>query len=253
MRKITFSEWSQHARAQRPVRICFWWPSSFLLEDVLRSKLQALPLTVTRVVWARWAHLHLNWFRNTTVGKMPFIDRSLFKFPSHVVWHNTTHAGIMLYHMADWKISGAPGTGRSEVNRTRVFDLQPQYRWYGSIPHCASGLLIGPHHINQHVTCGKIWYSCKSFPPRIRVTLMRDQISLAYPNRKESKDRKEITRWIVKMKDGESQTPALATRISSSFRLRKRGLEIKTIDFGLEMNPPPPPSPPLGVLEERNV
>ena len=52
------------------------------------------------------------------------MDRSLFEFSSHVVWHNTTHAGIMPYHMADWKISGALGTGRSEVNRTRVIDLQ---------------------------------------------------------------------------------------------------------------------------------
>ena len=45
-----------------------------------------------------------------------------FRFSSNVVWHNTTHAGIMPYHMADWKISGALGTGRSEVNRTRVID-----------------------------------------------------------------------------------------------------------------------------------
>ena len=45
-----------------------------------------------------------------------------FRFSSHVVWHNTTHAGIMPYHMADWKISGALGTGRSEVNRTYVID-----------------------------------------------------------------------------------------------------------------------------------
>ena len=56
----------------------------------------------------------------------------------------------MPYHMADWKISGALGTGRSEVNRTRVID----HRWYGSIPHGSSELLIGPLHRNRHVTCG---------------------------------------------------------------------------------------------------
>ena len=83
-------------------------------------------------------------------GKLPFLDRSLFEFSSHVVWHNTTHAGIMPYHMADWKISGALGTGRSKVNRTRVID----HRWYGSIPHGTSELLIGPLHRNRHVTCG---------------------------------------------------------------------------------------------------
>ena len=88
-------------------------------------------------------------------GKLPLTDRSLFEFSSHVVWHNTTHAGIMPYHMADWKISGALGTGRSEVNRTRVID----HRWYGSIPHGASELLIGPLHRNRHVTCGKQEYS----------------------------------------------------------------------------------------------
>ena len=36
----------------------------------------------------------------------------------HPCWY------IMPYYMADWKISGALGTGRSEVNPTRVMDLQ---------------------------------------------------------------------------------------------------------------------------------
>ena len=32
------------------------------------------------------------------------------------------------------------------------------YRWYGSIPHGASGILIGPRHRNRHVTCGNCQY-----------------------------------------------------------------------------------------------
>ena len=61
----------------------FFWKTFF--DQIF--KLFLLQVTVTRVVLARWAHLHSNWLRNTKGGKLPFIDRSLFEFSSHVVWH----------------------------------------------------------------------------------------------------------------------------------------------------------------------
>ena len=143
--KITFSEWSLPASGSG------WWPSSFLVEGVLRSKLQALPLTATRVVRARQAHLHSNWFRNTAGGKLPFTDRSRFDFPA--MWYGIIPPMLVLCHTT-WM------TGRSLVHLVpegqrsteRVWSIN---WWYGSIPHGASGLLIGPRHRNRHVTCGK--------------------------------------------------------------------------------------------------
>ena len=139
-------------RAQHPVRICFWWPSSFLLEDVLRSRLQALPLTVTRVVWARWAHLHSNWFRNTTGGNSLSWTVFFSNFPA--MWYGIIPPMLQVLCQTTWL------TGRSLVHKVpegqrsteRVWFI---YRWYGSKPHGASGLLIGPRHRNRHVTCGK--------------------------------------------------------------------------------------------------
>ena len=146
--KITFSEWSLPASGSG------WWPSSFLVEGVLRSKRQALPLTVTRVVWARQAHLHSNRFRNTAGGKLPFTDRSRFDFPA--MWYGIIPPMLVLCHTT-WL------TGRSLVHLVPEGQRSTECVWsinwwYGSIPHGASGLLIGPRHRNRHVTCGNGWH-----------------------------------------------------------------------------------------------
>ena len=62
--------------------------------------------------------------------------------PMLVLCHTTWLTGRSLVHLVP----------KGQRSNERVWSI---CSWYGSIPHGASGLLIGPRHRNRHVTCGK--------------------------------------------------------------------------------------------------
>ena len=127
---------------------------------------------MTRAVWAREAHLHGELISEYRRWKTAFhrpvnLDRSRFDFPA--MWYGIIPPMLVSSHTTRL-------TGRSLVHLVpegqrsteRVWSI---YRWYGWIPHGASGLLIGPRHRNRHVTCGnseyaaRFWFIRSDTPP----------------------------------------------------------------------------------------
>ena len=151
--KITFSEWSQYTLAHRARSgSVFGGPLRFFRKTFFDQNFEVFFLQwgesfeLVRLISIR-ADFGIPQVKNCLSKSVLFSNFPAMQYgiipPMLVLCHTTWLTGRSLVHLVP----------EGQRSTERIWSI---YRWYGSIPHGASGLLIGPRHRNRHVTCGKI-------------------------------------------------------------------------------------------------